>query len=155
MFERVSTVGGMGGPGTQSLEPPAQQLDPRRPGSWPEPPHVPLFNLLYHRKPWLGIFPLFSGFAWEEEGLIVSSIFLSNIKTASVSYPIYTSFIPLYESLSKNPTISGIPGWLSSLAPAFSSRHDPGVLVSSPTSGSLHGLCFCLCLCLCLSVSHE
>ncbi|CAK7310959.1 hypothetical protein VULLAG_LOCUS15774 [Vulpes lagopus] len=35
----------------------------------------------------------------------------------------------------------------------------PGVLGSSPTSGSLHGACFFLCLCLCLSlsvsVSHE
>ena len=28
----------------------------------------------------------------------------------------------------------------------------PGVLGSSPTSGSLHGACFSLCLCLCLSL---
>ena len=51
----------------------------------------------------------------------------------------------------------GIPGWLSSLVPAFSPGPDPGVPGSSPTSGSLHGACFSLCLCLCLSlsVSHE
>ena len=42
--------------------------------------------------------------------------------------------------------------WLRS---AFSSGHDPGVLGSSPASGSLHGACFSLslCLCFCLSVS--
>ena len=34
------------------------------------------------------------------------------------------------------------PGWLSSWAPAFTPRHDPGVLGSSPMSGSLHGACF-------------
>ena len=51
----------------------------------------------------------------------------------------------------------GIPGWLSSLAPAFGPGLDPGVRGSSPTSGSLHGACFSLCLCLCLSlyVYHE
>ncbi|XP_072620093.1 serine protease 38 isoform X2 [Vulpes vulpes] len=47
----------------------------------------------------------------------------------------------------------GIPGWLSSLAPAFGPGHDPGVPGSSPASGSLHGACFSLCLCLCLSLS--
>ena len=47
----------------------------------------------------------------------------------------------------------GIPGWLSGLAPAFSPRHDPGILGSSPESGSRHGACFSLCLCPCLSLS--
>ena len=37
--------------------------------------------------------------------------------------------------------------------PAFGPGRDPGVLGSSPTSGSLHGVCFSLCLCLCLSLS--
>ena len=48
-------------------------------------------------------------------------------------------------------------GGLSSWASAFGSGCDPGVLGSSPPSGSLHGACFYLCLCLCLSpcVSHE
>ena len=36
--------------------------------------------------------------------------------------------------------------WLSSGASAFGSGHDPGVLGSSPASGSLQGACFCLCL---------
>ena len=50
-----------------------------------------------------------------------------------------------------------VPGWLSDWASAFGPGRDPGVLGSSPTSGSLHGACFSLCLCLCLSlcVSHE
>ena len=49
------------------------------------------------------------------------------------------------------------PGWLSSWASAFGSGRDPGVLGSSPTAGSLQGVCFSLCLCFCLSlcVSHE
>ena len=42
--------------------------------------------------------------------------------------------------------IWGITGWLSSLAPAFSPGHDPGVLGLSPTSSSLHGACFSLSL---------
>ena len=42
----------------------------------------------------------------------------------------------------------GIPGWLSSLTPAFGLGHGPGVQRSSPASGSLHGACFSLCLCL-------
>ena len=56
---------------------------------------------------------------------------------------------------------SGIPGWRSSLAPAFGPGRDPGDPGSNPTSGSLpvHGACFSLCLCLCLSLSlcdyHE
>ena len=50
----------------------------------------------------------------------------------------------------------GIPGWLSSLAPAFAQ----GLILETrdhtyPTSGSLNGACFSLCLCLCLSVSHK
>ena len=51
----------------------------------------------------------------------------------------------------------GTPGWLSGWVSAFSSGRDPGVLGSSPTSGSLQGTCFSLCLCLCffLCVSHE
>ena len=52
----------------------------------------------------------------------------------------------------------GIPGWLRGLAPAFGPGPDPGVLGSSPASGSLHGVRFSLCLCLYLSelsfVSH-
>ena len=49
------------------------------------------------------------------------------------------------------------PGWLSGWGSAFSSGHDPGVLGSSLTSGSLRGSCFSFCLCLCLSlyVFHE
>ena len=49
------------------------------------------------------------------------------------------------------------PGWLNGWASAFSSGRDPGVLGSSPPSGSLQGACFSLCLCLflSLSVSHE
>ena len=33
----------------------------------------------------------------------------------------------------------GAPGWLSGWAPAFGSGHDPGVLGSSPASGSPQG----------------
>ncbi|XP_077720726.1 cotranscriptional regulator ARB2A isoform X19 [Canis aureus] len=52
------------------------------------------------------------------------------------------------------PRVSaGTPGWLSGLASAFCPGRDPGVLGSSPTSGSLHGACFSLCLYLCLSLS--
>ena len=36
---------------------------------------------------------------------------------------------------------------------SFSPRLGPGILGSSPTSGSVHGACFSLCLCLCLSLS--
>ena len=35
---------------------------------------------------------------------------------------------------------------------AFGSGHDPGLLGSSPTSGSPQGICLSLCLCLCLSI---
>ena len=51
----------------------------------------------------------------------------------------------------------GATGWLSGWASAFGSGHDPGVLGSSPASGSLQGTRFSLSLCLCLSlcVSHE
>ena len=45
----------------------------------------------------------------------------------------------------KIPHIWGIPGWLSGFAPAFGPGRDPGVLGSSPTSGSWHGACFSLC----------
>ena len=37
---------------------------------------------------------------------------------------------------------TGTPRWLRGLAPAFGPGHDPGVLGSSPTSGSLRGACF-------------
>ena len=37
---------------------------------------------------------------------------------------------------------SGTLEWLSRWATAFGSGHDPGVLGSSPTTGSLHGACF-------------
>ena len=47
----------------------------------------------------------------------------------------------------------GQPGWLSGLAPASGPGPDPGVLGSSPTSGSLHGACFSFCLGLCLFLS--
>ena len=46
-----------------------------------------------------------------------------------------------------------IPGWSSSLAPAFGPGRDPGDRGSSPLSGSLHGACFSLCLGLCLFLS--
>ena len=46
----------------------------------------------------------------------------------------------------------GTPGWLSYWVSAFGSGRYPGVLGSSPTSGSPRGVCFSLCLCLCLSV---
>ena len=49
-------------------------------------------------------------------------------------------------SLLQNPCLMGIPGWLSGLAPAFGPGCYPGVLGSSPASGSLHGACFSLCL---------
>ena len=54
-------------------------------------------------------------------------------------------------------TAVGAPGWLSGWVPAFGSGHDPGILGSSPASGSFYGACFSLCLCLRLSlwVSHE
>ena len=55
--------------------------------------------------------------------------------------------------------IFGVPEWLSGGASAFDSGHDPGVLGSSPASGSPQRACFSLCLCVCLSlslcVSHE
>ena len=35
--------------------------------------------------------------------------------------------------------VRGVPGWLSSWAAAFGSGHDPGVLGSSPASGSPQG----------------
>ena len=53
----------------------------------------------------------------------------------------------------RNLSVSGIRGWFSGLAPAFSPGHNPGVLGSIPTCGSLHGACSCLCLCLCLPFS--
>ena len=40
----------------------------------------------------------------------------------------------------------GMPGWFRGWASAFGPGCDPGVLGSSPTSGSLHGACFSLCL---------
>ena len=48
---------------------------------------------------------------------------------------------------------TGAPGWLSGWASTFGSGHDPGVLGSSPTSGSMQGACFYLSLCLYLCVS--
>ena len=53
----------------------------------------------------------------------------------------------------KKSSSGGIPRWLSSLVPAFGPGRSPGVLGSSPTSGSRHGACFSLCLCLCLPLS--
>ena len=55
----------------------------------------------------------------------------------------YFCFLPFFHK-SKN---LGIPGWLSSLVPAFGPGHDPGVPGLSPTSGSLRGACSSLCLC--------
>ena len=46
------------------------------------------------------------------------------------------------------PNAGHLGGWAS----AFSSGHDPGVLESSPTSGSPREAWFSLCLCLCRSV---
>ena len=66
--------------------------------------------------------------------------------------------------------LTGIPGWLSGLAPAFGPGHDPGVPGSSPTShiGLLawslllplpvslpFSLSLSLSLCVCVCVSHE
>ena len=50
-----------------------------------------------------------------------------------------------------------MPGWVSGWAYALGPGHDPRVLGSSSSSGSLRGACFSLCLCFCLSlcVSHE
>ena len=49
--------------------------------------------------------------------------------------------------------ICGKPKWLRGLAPPLAPGRDPGVLGSSPASGSLPGACFSLCLCLCLPLS--
>ena len=70
---------------------------------------------------------------------------------------LYISVKSIWSSVSFKALVSGIPGWLNSLAPALGPGRDPGVPGSSPTSNSLHGACFSLCLCLCLSlsVSHE
>ena len=55
-----------------------------------------------------------------------------------------------------NPEIKShmlwMPGWLSGWVSALGSGRDPGVLGSSPTSGSLHGAYFSFCLGLCLSL---
>ena len=48
--------------------------------------------------------------------------------------------------------ITGIPEWLSGLAPAFGPGRGPGVPGWSPTWGSLHRVGFSLCLCLYLSL---
>ena len=70
-----------------------------------------------------------------------------------------SSFVPLliHTDLEfvvlNNHNGEGIPGWLSSLAPAFGPGRDPGDPGSSPTSGSLYGACFSLCPS--LSVSRE
>ena len=45
---------------------------------------------------------------------------------------------------------NGISGWLNGLAPAFSPGLDPGVMGSSPTSGSLWSLLLLLSLCVSL-----
>ena len=42
---------------------------------------------------------------------------------------------------------SGAPGWLSGWVSPFGSGRDPGVLGSSPISGSPQGACFSFCLC--------
>ena len=60
----------------------------------------------------------------------------------------YSPFMRFFLLLKKS-LYCGAPGWLSGWASAFGSGHDPGVLGSSPTLGSLCGACFCLCLCLC------
>ena len=51
----------------------------------------------------------------------------------------------------------GVPGWFVAEHLPSAQVVIPGVLGSSPTSGSPQGACFFLCLflCLCLSVSHE
>ena len=51
----------------------------------------------------------------------------------------------------------GIPGWLSSLAPAFSPGRDSGIPGSSSASGSLHGASpsACVSASLTLCISHE
>ena len=60
--------------------------------------------------------------------------------------------IPFFK---KKRDLLGIPGSLSSLAPAFGLGRDPGVLGSSPASASRHGAYFSLLLCLCLSLSMS
>ena len=56
--------------------------------------------------------------------------------------------------------VGRIPGWVSSLAPAFGPGHDPRVPGLSPTSGSQHGVepafpSACVSAPLFLCVSHE
>ena len=71
-----------------------------------------------------------------------------------ITHGLCTCYFPLllYSCLFKCYFL-GIPGWLSSLVPAFRLGCDPGVPGSSPMLGSLHGACFSLCQCLCLSLS--
>ena len=75
--------------------------------------------------------------------------YLSYINSNSPPQRTYLSYSKAYYK----DTVMGIPGWLSSLVPAFGSGCDPGDPGSSPTSGSLPEACFSLCLCLCLSLS--
>ena len=58
----------------------------------------------------------------------------------------------------QNWEVRGIPGWLSSLVPAFGPGHDPGVQGSSSTSDSCMESASpstCVSACLSLCVSHE
>ena len=79
-------------------------------------------------------------------------------RTSAVSSLYFIAF--LHFLLSNNLVIltlknsrTEMPEWLSGLASAFGSGHDPGVQGWSLAPGSLQGACFSLCLCLCLSVS--
>ena len=82
------------------------------------------------------------------------------IQSKSLLFPVYIIIVAgwldyfCFQRWSKNNHIKvkimGIPGWLSDSAPAFGLGRDPGVLGSSPVSGSLHGACFSLC---CVSAS--
>ena len=54
----------------------------------------------------------------------------------------------------KNTEVSGIPGWLSSLAPAFDPGHDPGH-VGLPAWRLLLSLLVSLPLCVSLSLMNK
>ena len=110
---------------------PDMGLDPRTPGSRPGPKTgaQPLSQPLRH--------PL----TQKEE------------KCASIHRQII-DFILLDTSwifITKN-YIFGAARMAQPFSAACSPGRDPGVPGSSPTLGSLHGLCFSLCLCLCFSL---
>ena len=104
---------------------------------------------------------LFSCELWWFSGGLTQKCFypiLSYTFSHGTQYLIYCPIPPWSHTLCSHcmfcvldKRMTGIPGWLSGLVPAFGPGHDPGVPGSSPASGSLHGACFCLCLCVCVS----